>query len=169
MEMVFVWRLSSYLVVPIWRDNVEQVERAAWGARLRTREVTGRDASLPAPLLDFSFELIGLPRNGWGVAPTPYKDAVPAPCKVQLPLDPSARLSCVLLHTSSACCSPILPPPLPPEASASPADPHTLLQSAHSGRAASFRRPPASRRVSAPRRRAGRCWSRSCRPADDRR
>ena len=28
------------------------VEKSSLGARLRTREVTGRDASLPAPLLD---------------------------------------------------------------------------------------------------------------------
>ena len=46
----YVWKTSNS-VAPIWRDNVQVVERAAWGARLRTREVTGRDASLPAPLL----------------------------------------------------------------------------------------------------------------------
>ena len=27
-------------VAPIWRDNVQVVERASWGARLRTREIT---------------------------------------------------------------------------------------------------------------------------------
>ena len=31
---------------------------------------------------------IGRPRNSWGVAPNPSRDAVPAPCKGQLPLDP---------------------------------------------------------------------------------
>ena len=33
-------------------------------------------------------------RNSWGVAPNPSRDAVPAPCKGQLPLDPfsAARL-----------------------------------------------------------------------------
>ena len=45
------------MVAPIWRDNVELRERASWGARLRTRKVRGRDASLPAPLLISSLEL----------------------------------------------------------------------------------------------------------------
>ena len=27
-------------VAPIWRDNVQVVERASWGARLRTRKIT---------------------------------------------------------------------------------------------------------------------------------
>ena len=31
---------------------------------------------------------IGRARNSWGVAPNPSRDAVPAPCKGQLPLDP---------------------------------------------------------------------------------
>ena len=51
-------RKTSYSVAPIWRDNVQKIGRAAWGARLRTREVTGRDASLPAPLLAVSLELV---------------------------------------------------------------------------------------------------------------
>ena len=42
-------RWSGYVVAPIWRDNVQGAGSASWGARLRTREVTGRDASLPAP------------------------------------------------------------------------------------------------------------------------
>ncbi len=35
--------------------------RAAWGVLLRERKVTGRDASLPAPLRASSFELVALP------------------------------------------------------------------------------------------------------------
>ena len=46
------WR--GYVVAPIWRDNVRG-EESSLGARLRTREVTGRDASLPAPLLILVF------------------------------------------------------------------------------------------------------------------
>ena len=42
-------RKTSNSVAPIWRDTAQLLDRAAWGARLRTREVTGRDASLPAP------------------------------------------------------------------------------------------------------------------------
>ena len=38
-------------------DNMQVVNRASWGALLRERKVTGRDASLPAPLLAASFEL----------------------------------------------------------------------------------------------------------------
>ena len=49
------------------------------GALLRERKVTGRDASLPAPLLAASFG-IGLTRNSWGVAPAPQG---------ALPLDPA--------------------------------------------------------------------------------
>ena len=43
--------------------------RAAWGARLRTRKVRGRDASLPAPLLTASLGLVG--RGTVGALPQP--------------------------------------------------------------------------------------------------
>ena len=52
------------------------VEKSSLGARLRTREVTGRDASLPAPFVGHIWHT-GRPRNGWGVAPNPTRDAVP--------------------------------------------------------------------------------------------
>ena len=45
----------------------------------------------------------GRPWNSWGVAPNPTRDAVPCPCKGQLPLDPSARLSWSRFHAPSAC------------------------------------------------------------------
>ena len=109
------------------------------------------------------------PKNCWGVAPNPTRGAASGLRKGQLPLDPFARLSWSHSHNSSACCSPILLPPLPQVPAASPANPHNPSQSAHSDRAASFLPPPAIHTASAPRRRAGQCWSRSCRPADDRR
>ena len=43
------WR--GYVVAPIWRDNVRGGGESSLGARLRTRKVTGRDASLPATKL----------------------------------------------------------------------------------------------------------------------
>ena len=81
------------------RANGQVVSRAAWGALLRKRKVTGRDASLPAPLLAFPFESVA--RGTVGALPqTPQgadeKGRSP-------PLDPSARLSWHLYHSSSAC------------------------------------------------------------------
>ena len=46
------------------RDNVQVMDRAAWGVLLRMREVTGRDASLPAPLLAASFGVVARPVVG---------------------------------------------------------------------------------------------------------
>ena len=40
------------------RDNMQVVGKASWGALLRERKVTGRDASLPAPLLMTFLELV---------------------------------------------------------------------------------------------------------------
>ena len=51
-------------------------EKAAWGAHLRMRKVTGRDASLPAPLLAASFELSA--RKTVGALPqTPQGSSAP--------------------------------------------------------------------------------------------
>ena len=52
------------------------VEKSKLWARLRTREVTGRVASLPAPFVGHVWHT-GHPRNGWGAAPNPTRDAVP--------------------------------------------------------------------------------------------
>jgi len=52
------------------------VEKSSLGARLRTREVTGRDASLPAPFVGHVWHT-GRPRGSWGAAPNPARDAVP--------------------------------------------------------------------------------------------
>ena len=55
------------------------VGQSGLGARLRTREVTGRDASLPAPLLAASLELVARGTVG----------ALPQTPQGTLPLDPA--------------------------------------------------------------------------------
>ena len=84
--------------------------KSSLGARLRTRKVTGRDASLPAPFVERICHT-GRPWNSWGVAPNPTRGAASGLRKGQTkrdevpPLTPFARLSCSLFLTSSACCS----------------------------------------------------------------
>ena len=83
--------------------------QSSLGARLRTRKVTGRDASLPAPLLS-AFEVLvargtveALPQTPQG---TDEKGRSP-PLTLQgeiFPLTPFARLSWFHYHNSSACC-----------------------------------------------------------------
>ena len=80
------------------------VEKSKLWARLRTREVTGRDASLPAPFVGHIWHT-GRPRGSWGVAPNPTRGAASGLRKGQLPLDPFSRLSWSLFPTSSACLS----------------------------------------------------------------
>ena len=83
--------------------------KSSLGALLRKREVTGRDASLPAPLWAVLFELsarktVGaLPQTPQG---TDEKGRSP-PLTLQgeiFPLTPFARLSWFHYHNSSACC-----------------------------------------------------------------
>ena len=63
--------------------------RAAWGARLRTRKVRGRDASLPAPLLTASLGLVG--RGTVGALPqTPQGTLSRDPARGNCPLTPFA-------------------------------------------------------------------------------
>ena len=91
----YVWKTSN-LVAPIWRDNVQVVERAAWGARLRTREVTGRDASLPAPLLS-AFGILVV-RGTVGALPQTPPEAPPLDsARGNFPLDPFRALELVTL------------------------------------------------------------------------
>ena len=59
--------------------------KSSLGARLRTRKVTGRDASLPAPLLAAS----------WGVVTRETVGALPQTPQGTLSLDP-ARGNCPL-------------------------------------------------------------------------
>ena len=94
------------------------------GARLRTRKVTGRDASLPAPLLS-AFEML-IARGTVGALPqTPQGTLSLDPARgrrkgTKSPLDPFSRLSWSRFHAPSACSffvlrlSPcLLPPQLP--------------------------------------------------------
>ena len=168
---------TSSVSMPFGRAHLARhsagVGGSSLGALLRKRKVTGRDASLPAPLLTASLKLSV--RGTVGALPqTPQGTLSLDPARgrrkgTKSPLDPFARLSWSHSHNSSACCSPILLPPLPQVPAASPANPHSPSQSAHSDRAASSLPPPAIHTASAPRRRAGQCWSRSFHPADDRR
>ena len=74
------------------------------GALLRERKVTGRDASLPAPLLVIPLEWSPVERLGR--CPKPHKGAPPLdPARGNFPLDPFSRLSWSLLHALPACLS----------------------------------------------------------------
>ena len=75
MELLLEDGRSRFAVAPIWRDNVQVVGKASWGARLRTRKVTGRDASLPALLWASSFELVT--RGTVGALPQTPPEALP--------------------------------------------------------------------------------------------
>ena len=153
-----------------FRFFTESWGKSSLGARLRTRKVRGRDASLPAPLLAASLGLVG--RGTVGALPqTPQGTLSLDPARgrrkgTKSPLDPFARLRWSHSLNSSACGFFILPPPMLLMFAASPANPHSPSQSAHSDRAASSLPPPAIHTASAPRRRADRCWSRSFHPAD---
>ena len=81
--------------------------KSSLGARLRTRKVTGRDASLPAPLLTVPFELSA--RKTVGALPQTLPEALPLDsARGNFPLDPSARLSGLRFHAPSACLSSFL-------------------------------------------------------------
>ena len=67
--------------------------KSSLGARLRTRKVTGRDASLPAPLLSAFGILVARGTVG----------ALPQTPQGTLSLDPFSRLSWSRFHTPSAC------------------------------------------------------------------
>ena len=62
------------------------VGKSSLGALLRKREVTGRDASLPAPLLTFPLEWS--PEKQLGRCPKPHKGRCPLTLQGALPLDP---------------------------------------------------------------------------------
>ena len=81
--------------------------KSSLGARLRTRKVTGRDASLPAPLLS-AFEML-VARGTVGALPqTPQGTLSLDPARgrrkgTKSPLDPFSRLSWSRFHAPSAC------------------------------------------------------------------
>ena len=81
--------------------------KSSLGARLRTRKVTGRDASLPAPLLSAFAMLVA--RGTVGALPqTPQGTLSLDPARgrrkgTKSPLDPFSRLSWSRFHAPSAC------------------------------------------------------------------
>ena len=81
--------------------------KSSLGARLRTRKVRGRDASLPAPLLS-AFEML-VARGTVGALPqTPQGTLSLDPARgrrkgTKSPLDPFSRLSWSRFHAPSAC------------------------------------------------------------------
>ena len=100
------------------------VGMSSLGARLRTREVRGRDASLPALCLTVPLEWS--PVEQLGRCPKPHKGRCPLTLQGEIfPLTPFARLSWARFHTSSACCFFLFftPPPVvqrhPPSAASS--------------------------------------------------
>ncbi len=62
-------------------------EKAAWGAHLRMRKVTGRDASLPAPWLATSFGAVARERVG-ALPPNPTRELRPLTPQGDSPLTP---------------------------------------------------------------------------------
>ena len=101
----------------------ESLGKSSLGARLRTRKVTGRDASLPAPLLSAFGILVA--RGTVGALPqTPQGTLSLDPARgrrkgTKSPLDPFSRLGWSRFHAPSACSflvlrlSPCLPPNFP--------------------------------------------------------
>ncbi len=89
------------------RFFTESWGKSSLGARLRTRKVRGRDASLPAPLLVTSLGLVE--RGTVGALPqTPQGTLSLDPARgrrkgTKSPLAPSARLSWPRFHAPSAC------------------------------------------------------------------
>ena len=66
---------------------MQVIDRAAWGAHLRMRKVTGRDASLPAPLLSAFGILVA--RKTVGALPQTLPEALPLDsARGNFPLDP---------------------------------------------------------------------------------
>ena len=120
------------------------VGKSSLGALLRKREVTGRDASLPAPLLSAFGILVA--RRTVGALPQTPPEALPLDsARGNFPLDPFARLSWFLYHTPYACCAlgvlPTITPralPLPPP-HPSPDPAGTALHPPDAGRGASSR------------------------------
>ena len=77
------------------------VGKSSLGALLRKREVTGRDASLPAPFVVF-FPLEWSPVELLGRCPKPHQRRRLWTPQGALPLDPFSRLSWFLFHNPSA-------------------------------------------------------------------
>ena len=80
---------------PSARHSID-VEESSLGARLRTREVTGRDASLPAPLLSAFDKLVARPTVG-ALPQTPQGTLSLDPARGNFPLDPFRAIELVTL------------------------------------------------------------------------
>ncbi len=107
-------------------------EKSSLGALLRERKVTGRDASLPAPLLSAFGILVA--RGTVGALPqTPQGRCPLTPQGEIFPLTPFARLSWFLYHTPSACCALGVLPTITPQALPLP-PPHPSPDSAGTAR-----------------------------------
>ena len=93
--------------MPKKRFFTDSCGKSSLGARLRTRKVRGRDASLPAPLLS-AFEML-VARGTVGALPqTPQGTLSLDPARgrrkgTKSPLDPFSRLSWSRFHAPSAC------------------------------------------------------------------
>ena len=93
--------------MPKKRLFTESWGKSSLGARLRTRKDTGKDASLPAPLLS-AFEML-VARGTVGALPQTLQGTLsldPARGRrkgTKSPLDPFARLSWSHFHAPSAC------------------------------------------------------------------
>ena len=98
---------TSSVSMPFGRAHLARhsagVGGSSLGALLRKRKVTGRDASLPAPLLTASLKLSV--RGTVGALPqTPQGTLSLDPARGNFPLDPFSRLSWSRFHATSACC-----------------------------------------------------------------
>ena len=81
--------------------------KSSLGARLRTRKVRGRDASLPAPLLS-AFKMMVAHGTVGALPQTPQGTLSLDPARgrrkgTKSPLDPFSRLSWSRFHAPSAC------------------------------------------------------------------
>jgi len=89
------------------------VEKSKLWARLRTRKVTGRDASLPAPFVGHVWHT-GRPLGSWGVAPNPTRGAASGlrkgHCPLTLFLSPGlSALSCFWDYAALSAFTPHFP------------------------------------------------------------
>ena len=108
------------------------VGKSSLGALLRERKVTGRDASLPAPLLAVSLELVV--RGTVGALPqTPQGTLSLDLARGNFPLDPFRAIGWFLYHTPSACCALGVLPTITPRALPLPL-PHPSPDSAGTAR-----------------------------------
>ena len=97
---------TSRSVAPIWRDNVQVVDRAAWGASADAQSY-GQGRFAACTFVERVWHT-GRPRNSWGVAPNPTRELRPLTPQGALPLDPfwAARLGCACLIVRTCCLYP---------------------------------------------------------------